>query len=1008
MNVMNFPMRLLRRRIQRAWLGGVLAVMVVAAGVPHAVLAQSGAATPAPMAAAADLQLLESDATHIVVELTTPDFRLVDDTGLDGPCRQVAVDGYPQGGAAGEPALPVRVTTIGVPLDAPLHVTATPLESAVVATDFVPCPASQAVREEGDAGVARYVEGPAPADAAVYSRDALFPAEAVLLDDLGRLRSQRLARLELHPFQVNPVAGTLVRHARLRVEVTFGGAVQAASVTASSVTEAGGFEGQLAGMLLNYATARQWRAPTDTVNAAAVATPTMWTPPSPGYRLLVDQAGIHAVTYAELAAAGLPVDTLRPQTLRMFSDGKEMAVYVTGEADGRLDQTDLIYFYGVPTADRYAKHNVYWLTYGGGDGLRMATRGGATSPQNATWTAATLRHETNKSYVSSVPMRDGYDHWYGERISAVGTNATARLTERFSLDGLVAAAGDAGLTVTLGSGVSGLHRVRLYVNGTLLGEETWSNNDYRTLHMDFPATDLRSGQNEVVIELVNDQIGRVIDLAYVDWVELTYPRDLTVTAGQFHFEDTAAGSWRYRLDGLPPATAQVYDITDPWQVARMTTTAAGAATTFTSQADAARRYVALTPDDVQAVVGIEAAQASDLLMPAESASYVIVSHADFLDAIQPLAAYRRTTGYRTKVVDVQAIYDVFNYGRPSAEAIRDFLRYAYASWPKPVPSHVLLVGDGTYDPRGYLADSAPTYIPPFLVSVDPDLGETAADNRYAAIVGDDITPDLYVGRFPANSPADVTAMVNKTIAYETRSSGDGWQEHILFVTDNLEGGGGAFYNFSDSVADGTAVTPAGVQPLVPETFSKERLYLGLTCPDEKPATTCRNEVIAAMNRGALFVSYIGHGIKAYWAEEQILTQAALAGLTNADRLAIMFPMTCMEGYFQEPAGESASFGEAVVRLPQVGAVASWSPTGFGLVTGHDYLQKGAWLGYFHYDFVELGAATNFGKLYLMSNAPTNKYDDLVDTFMLFGDPALRISRPGDTPTHAVFLPLLHK
>ncbi|MEZ4613033.1 MAG: hypothetical protein R2838_22800 [Caldilineaceae bacterium] len=27
----------------------------------------------------------------------------------------------------------------------------------------------------------------------------------------------------------------------------------------------------------------------------------------------------------------------------------------------------------------------------------------------------------------------------------------------------------------------------------------------------------------------------------------------------------------------------------------------------------------------------------------------------------------------------------------------------------------------------------------------------------------------------------------------------------------------------------------------------------------------------------------------------------------------------------------------------------------------------------HYDFVELGAATNFGKLYLMSNAPTNKW-----------------------------------
>ncbi|MEZ4714908.1 MAG: hypothetical protein R2851_02280 [Caldilineaceae bacterium] len=38
--------------------------------------------------------------------------------------------------------------------------------------------------------------------------------QAVLLDDLGRLRS-RQRRLELfRRFQVNPVAGTLVRHAR--------------------------------------------------------------------------------------------------------------------------------------------------------------------------------------------------------------------------------------------------------------------------------------------------------------------------------------------------------------------------------------------------------------------------------------------------------------------------------------------------------------------------------------------------------------------------------------------------------------------------------------------------------------------------------------------------------------------------------------------------------------------------------------------------------------------------
>ncbi|MEZ4714903.1 MAG: C25 family cysteine peptidase [Caldilineaceae bacterium] len=103
--------------------------------------------------------------------------------------------------------------------------------------------------------------------------------------------------------------------------------------------------------------------------------------------------------------------------------------------------------------------------------------------------------------------------------------------------------------------------------------------------------------------------------------------------------------------------------------------------------------------------------------------------------------------------------------RPSAEAIRDFLRYACASWPKPAPHPRVAGGRRHPDPRLSGRQRA-DHIPPFLASVDPDLGETAADNRYAAIVGDDVTPDLYVGRFPAATPADVTAMVNKTIAYE--------------------------------------------------------------------------------------------------------------------------------------------------------------------------------------------------------------------------------------------------
>ena len=79
-----------------------------------------------------------------------------------------------------------------------------------------------------------------------------------------------------------------------------------------------------------------------------------------------------------------------------------------------------------------------------------------------------------------------------------------------------------------------------------------------------------------------------------------------------------------------------------------------------------------------------------------------------------------------------------------------------------------------------------------------------------------------------------------------------------------------------------------------------------------------------------------------------------------------------------------------MRLPIHGAIASWSPTGFGIVTGHDYLEKGLMLAMFHDDIPQLGAAITRAKRYLLDNAPPGKYTDLVDTFGLLGDPALQV------------------
>jgi hypothetical protein len=44
---------------------------------------------------------------------------------------------------------------------------------------------------------------------------------------------------------------------------------------------------------------------------------------------------------------------------------------------------------------------------------------------------------------------------------------------------------------------------------------------------------------------------------------------------------------------------------------------------------------------------------------------------------------------------------VFGHGGASAQAIRDFLAYAYPSWQAPSLGYVLLPGDSSRDPRNF-------------------------------------------------------------------------------------------------------------------------------------------------------------------------------------------------------------------------------------------------------------------------------------------------------------------
>jgi len=437
------------------------------------------------------------------------------------------------------------------------------------------------------------------------------------------------------------------------------------------------------------------------------------------------------------------------------------------------------------------------------------------------------------------------------------------------------------------------------------------------------------------------------------------------------------------VQGLTKPDAIALDVSDPLHPTRIlsATVSAGASYTLTFEAEtpADQRFAVFGTATIRDPLGITADELSNLRSAENGADYVIITHRDFYTSVLPLRDHRAAQGMRVQVVRLQDIYDEFNFGLPNSEAVRDFIRHAYENWTPPAPAYALLVGDGTVDPQDFLRTGVPSYVPPYLASADPWINETAADNRYAAVHGNDTFPDLYLGRLPANSPAEAAAMVSKILAYEQPSPAGERSRRVLFVADNTDGAG-AYAAFSDQVA---ALLPPGYLP--------GRAYLGVTheTAGQTGAADIGAAVIGGINSGRLLVQFAGHASYDSWADEGIFGVADLPSLTNADTWPVMLPMTCYDGFYHYPT--VSSLGESIVRMDGKGAIASWSPTGLGVQTGHKWLAEGFFDALFNRGITRLGPATTEGFLNLLAGTPN--FHELIDTYVLFGDPALRLALP---------------
>jgi Peptidase family C25 len=668
----------------------------------------------------------------------------------------------------------------------------------------------------------------------------------------------------------------------------------------------------------------------------------------PAIKLGVRQEGWYRVRQPELMAAGLD-PRVDPRFLHLYVDGWEVPMLVTGEEDGQFDAADGVEFYGLGLDEAWTDARVYWLVPGARPGRRIAAvSGGGDRPSD---NGFPFTVERNERTVYFSALRNGErENFFGAVVSPEAVEQSLHVKHLAP-----SPSGVPVLEVALQGVTSGMHLVRVSLNGIGVGDLSFQDQELGRNSFPIAASWLYEGEN--VVELVAQ--GGERDISLVDRVRLTYLHTYTADADALRF--SASGGQRVTVGGFSGVAIRVLDVTDAdavWEVTGVVQPQGpGFAITLAVPSEGPRTLFAFTPEQARSAASITANQPSRWRRPGHGADLVIVSRGDFMPHVESLRAQRQSEGLQVAVVAVEDIYDEFSTGHHTPYAVRDFLSYAVKQW-HPAPRFVLLVGDASMDPKNYLDYGDHDFIPTKLI--DTGIMETASDD-WLADFDDDGLPELAVGRLPVRTIDAAKRVLAKILGYNQAAADGG----VLLVADLNDG-----FDF--------AAMHAALQAWIPPTIPVEAIDRGQI--DDAEA---RNQLLASLNRGPAVVNYTGHGSVDLW-RGHLLTADDAAELRNDEQLSLFVTMTCLNGYFHDAALDSLA--EALLHADGGGAVAVWAPSGITGPSGQSVMNQEL----FRWVFSERdspGAPLRLGEAVVRAKAAVGD-DDVRRTWILLGDPSM--------------------
>jgi len=769
-----------------------------------------------------------------------------------------------------------------------------------------------------------------------------------------------------------------------------------------------------------------WRGPTNTEVSAL----------SDGdiYQFTVVDRGLYRLSYDflknSLKIANL--DNIDPRTIKVYGNGAGMVpafseddrqddlvenhIQVVGEEDGKFNTGDYILLYSegldkwrydatagefVMEKHLYDTQKSYFLKISAGNGLRVASQNSLSS---TAYTATSFddyarleEDKRNLLHEWTNETQGSGQKWYGDKLMV---SRELKYDKLFSFPNLDVAT-PVKIKAEMAIRAKTSSRFTLSLNGQSFQSASVNSvpsftginfnlNRYANIATINTTASFSQSDFDVLVSYPHPQNTDDQSEAWLDYIQLNVRRALSMSGNQLLFRDVQTTGYPNATFALSDAgsTTAVWDVTDPLRPKLQETALNGAQLSFGVTTQSLREFIAFntntgfnTPEAVGKIP-------NQNLHGITRADMLIIYHPDFEAAAQQLAQHRNShSNLSVTLAPIGQVYNEFSSGARDLAAIRDFAKMIYE---RDVNfRYLLLIGDGSFDARDVYGLGG-NFIPVFEREALDALFAFPTDDYYGIFYGANSSNliigslNVGIGRLPVKTPDEAQAVVSKIIQYDTNPAAYGdWRNQLVFIGDDEDN------NQHIGDADGIANRIKNSFPY----FNINKLYVdafpqvNTLGGDRVPALT--EAINKAIFKGALVMTYLGHGGPKGLAQERILSISDITAWDNDQRTPLLVTATCTFAGFDDPAFVTA--GEEVILNPRGGAMALMTTTRAVFANSNAVLTESALNRLFQP--VDGHAASLGEAMRLAKNTFTGESVVNARKFGLLGDPAQQIALP---------------